>query len=180
MRTAWLLPLVFFVSGTAFGLTSSPEALVPAAGFSGNNFAVVGEGLAGIIYGPNYIALTGLAPSVFTSWFALTGQPIPSISAGQTQVVCYPNPFNPGAGQEVTIAYSLAQDQEVRLMIFDLTGQLVGTVIGSSANRGSDGLCRIAWDGKSGFGETVENGIYIVAIAAGGNMITKGKVIVIK
>jgi len=179
MRAAWLLTFIF-LAGAAFGIISNPAALVPAAGIAGNNFTVFGEGIIGPAYGQHYAAVAGLAPSMFTPWFALTGQPIPTISGNPAQMVCYPNPFNPGLGQEVTIAYSLAQDREVRLMIFDLTGQLVATVTGSSANRGSDGLSRINWNGRSGFGELSDNGIYIVAITAGGNMINKAKVIVVR
>ena len=110
----------------------------------------------------------------------MEGQIVPSVPSGMGETVSYPNPFNPDKDQSVTIAYKYGTDAAVKAVIFDITGQLIQTLTGSSANRGVDGYSRMVWNGRSGFGETAENGVYLVNIISGGKTIAKSKLLVMR
>jgi mannose/cellobiose epimerase-like protein (N-acyl-D-glucosamine 2-epimerase family) len=66
----------------------------------------------------------------------------------------YPNPFNPST----IISYRLNRKSNVRLVIYNITGQkvreLVNTIKGT-------GYHKTNWDGKNDFGVNVSSGIYI-------------------
>ena len=67
----------------------------------------------------------------------------------------YPNPFNP----ETTICFYLPQNTEkVDLRIYNLRGQLVRTLIKSSAY--SRGESSIVWNGRDDQGRAVSSGMY--------------------
>ena len=67
----------------------------------------------------------------------------------------YPNPFNPST----QIDFALAQDTPARLVIYDVLGQRVRTLV-----RGDDGLgagfYTVTWDGTNAHGAPVGNGLY--------------------
>jgi hypothetical protein len=67
----------------------------------------------------------------------------------------YPNPFNP----TTQIEFALAQDTPARLVIYDVLGQRVRTLV-----RGDDGLgagfYTVTWDGTNAHGASVGNGLY--------------------
>ncbi|NLW18417.1 MAG: T9SS type A sorting domain-containing protein [Candidatus Cloacimonetes bacterium] len=73
----------------------------------------------------------------------------------------YPNPFS----QKTVIEYSLKQNQQVELGIYNLRGQLVRTLM--SETKGA-GLHQAEWDGCDGNGKTVANGTYILRMKSGG------------
>lgn len=80
----------------------------------------------------------------------------------------YPNPFHPGEGA-TTIAYKLADNANVTLRIFTLSGTLVlreDFLAGSQG--GMPGLNEFAWDGRNGEGGYVSSGGYIVLVEAEG------------
>jgi|GEM_PF-5525714 len=65
----------------------------------------------------------------------------------------YPNPFNP----TTTISYGLPKDQQVKLIIYDLTGRQVKTLVNAQQ---SAGMHSIQWDGTNGYGQQVSSGVY--------------------
>jgi len=65
----------------------------------------------------------------------------------------YPNPFNP----TTTISYGLPNDQPVTLIVYDLTGRQVKTLVNA---RESAGMHSIQWDGTNGYGQQVSSGVY--------------------
>ncbi len=69
-----------------------------------------------------------------------------------------PNPFNP----ETKIKYQLAKSSQVSLIIFDLIGREVRTLVDGQKQAGYH---QIIWDGKNNSGETVASGIYICRMA---------------
>ena len=77
----------------------------------------------------------------------------------------YPNPFNP----ETWIAYRLAQEAEVTIVIYDTKGTLVrrlalgNQAAGYYAARGKAAY----WDGRNEGGEAVASGIYFYQFRAG-------------
>ncbi len=72
----------------------------------------------------------------------------------------YPNPFNP----ETWIPYTLFETSNVKLSIFDTSGELVREFKLDYQTRGQK---RIHWDGKNTAGETVTSGIYFYQFEAG-------------
>jgi hypothetical protein len=71
-----------------------------------------------------------------------------------------PNPFNP----VTTIKYGLAQAGHVRLVICDLAGRKVRTLVEAWERAGHHA---VAWDGTSDAGVDVATGVYFYSIEAG-------------
>jgi hypothetical protein len=73
----------------------------------------------------------------------------------------YPNPFNP----ETRIDYALPKNENVRITIFDLRGNLVRTLVDGEVQ--SMGYHQIVWDSRDNRGESVGSGVYFYRIQAG-------------
>jgi hypothetical protein len=72
----------------------------------------------------------------------------------------YPNPFNP-----VThISYYIPKTSRVDLMIYNLLGQRIRTLVHQVQNAGS---YTVQWDGKNEFGIPVASGVYLYNLTAG-------------
>ncbi len=77
----------------------------------------------------------------------------------------YPNPFN----AETTIEFALPQDDDVRLSVYNLLGQLVRELVNE---RQPAGYLKVHWDGRNTFGQVVASGIYLVRLQAGRQNLT--------
>lgn len=84
----------------------------------------------------------------------------------------YPNPFNP----ETTIAFSLPDEMEVTLKIYNTQGQEVRTLLQDVR---SAGVYRIVWDGRDNLGRHIASGLYLYRLVAGNNIETH-KMLVLK
>lgn len=71
----------------------------------------------------------------------------------------FPNPFNP----TTTIPYDLPEQSHVSLVIYDILGREVRTLLD---NREMAGFKSMVWDGKDNRGNTTSAGIYIYALRA--------------
>ena len=73
----------------------------------------------------------------------------------------YPNPFNPST----TIEYTIAKPGNVSLVIYDLNGSTVKTLVNDfvTANNYS-----VTWDGKNDNGQQVASGQYFYVMQAPG------------
>tara|TARA_Y100000739_G_C20409474_1_gene373836 strand:+ start:18 stop:536 length:519 start_codon:yes stop_codon:yes gene_type:complete len=69
----------------------------------------------------------------------------------------YPNPFNP----TVSIDFSIPEQTDVRIQVFDLLGRNVFT---HQQNFNNPGNYRFRWNARDNNGNNVASGIYIVAI----------------
>jgi len=87
----------------------------------------------------------------------------------------YPNPFNP----ETWIPFQLSQDAEVRLTIYDVTGNTVRKMELGHLTSGSYSQTEkeIYWDGKTETGEQVGSGTYFYQLQAGDYTATRKMVI---
>jgi len=65
----------------------------------------------------------------------------------------YPNPFNP----ETNIEFNLPSEQNVTLMVFNLLGQQVRTLVNGTMGAGTHS---VIWDGRNDDGVNVPSGIY--------------------
>ena len=77
----------------------------------------------------------------------------------------YPNPFNP----ETWIPYGLANDTDVQISIYDISGALVRQLnLGHQRAGNYTQRSRAAyWDGSNGIGEHVASGVYFYTLTAG-------------
>jgi len=77
----------------------------------------------------------------------------------------YPNPFNP----ETWIPFELAEDANVKVKIYDVSGRLVRTLdLGDcSAARYVERSAAAYWDGRNFCGERVASGVYLYRLTAG-------------
>jgi hypothetical protein len=72
----------------------------------------------------------------------------------------YPNPFNP----ETTIEYQVPQTSPVQMVVFNLLGQQVCTLVNEVREQGS---YRVIWDGRDESGQPVASGVYFCHLMAG-------------
>jgi hypothetical protein len=85
----------------------------------------------------------------------------------------YPNPFNPST----LISYQLAEDSEVRLAIYEVSGRLVKTLVDEVKSAGSYG---VTWNGLDDRGEKVASGVYFAVLSDSRGNITSRKLITLK
>jgi flagellar hook assembly protein FlgD len=72
----------------------------------------------------------------------------------------YPNPFNPAT----TISFSLRKRGRVELVVYDVAGRRVRTLV--SGERSTGVLYRVVWDGKNDEGQAVASGVYFYRLVA--------------
>ena len=74
----------------------------------------------------------------------------------------YPNPFQ----GSVNLSLNILQNQNVKVVIYDLAGQLVKQIFDGKSNTTSFSL---TWNGRNDFGNQVVPGVYLVGIENGNN-----------
>jgi len=84
----------------------------------------------------------------------------------------YPNPFNP----TTTIHYSVPQSGQVSLVIYNVLGQNVRTLVEGTI---SAGYHDVTWDGRDDHGMTTQSGVYFYRLQVGGMTLVK-KMVMIK
>jgi|GEM_PF-713936 uncharacterized repeat protein (TIGR03806 family) len=83
----------------------------------------------------------------------------PSLPPGTSLGSAYPNPFN----GSTTIGYSMASPGEVSIIIFDVLGRPLRTLVNGYQPAGS---FHVAWDGRDGRGQQVASGVYHYRLVA--------------
>ncbi|MFZ1685160.1 MAG: FlgD immunoglobulin-like domain containing protein [Candidatus Zixiibacteriota bacterium] len=78
----------------------------------------------------------------------------------------YPNPFNPST----TISFTLPTKAEVRIEIFNASGQVVRTLGNIEMAAGEHAL---VWDGQTSSGHAAASGVYLYRLTAGTNVATR-------
>lgn len=78
----------------------------------------------------------------------------------------YPNPANPST----MVRFSLKEQAEVKIMVFNILGQEVKTLVDKPF---SAGLWEIPWQGKNSYGQQVASGMYIIKLKATGETRTQ-------
>lgn len=72
----------------------------------------------------------------------------------------FPNPFNP----ETTIQYDLPSAAHVEIVVYDIQGRRVRTLVDEKMDAGSH---KVVWEGTNGVGEKVASGLYFYRLHAG-------------
>ncbi len=75
----------------------------------------------------------------------------------------YPNPFNP----ETNITFSLPESRRISLIIYDLLGREIRTLLSTNLSAGHH---TVTWDGKDNIGKMLSSGIYIYTLKYGKNI----------
>lgn len=83
----------------------------------------------------------------------------------------YPNPFNP----TTQIEYDLSKASDVTLIVYDVTGREVTTLVNGHKPAGS---YTTSWDGRDNSGNLLSTGIYVYRLQAGDFIATKKMVFV--
>lgn len=83
-----------------------------------------------------------------------------------------PNPFNPNT----TLFYNLPAGAPVRVVLYDVRGRLVRTLLDAEQAAGDHAL---PWDGRDASGRTVSGGVYFYAIQAGAES-ARGRLVMMK
>ena len=78
----------------------------------------------------------------------------------------YPNPFN----SSTTITYQLIQTNDIQLVIYNLTGQKVATLV---AGTRESGTYTLHWNGRDASGRALASGVYLYRIKAGTQVKTR-------
>ena len=84
----------------------------------------------------------------------------------------YPNPFNPST----TIEYQIPKAGNVKVNIYNITGQLIRTIENSFKNAGA---YKVNWDSRNNFNQSVASGIYLFQVKYENSFLTK-KLILVK
>ena len=140
----------------------------------------VGQANFDFSYANTYKSYTGSTdgkPLGAVSWFGLMLTGIKENQANNVPAKYeldqnYPNPFNP----TTNIQYTLPQQGEVSLNIYNLLGQMVRSLVN---NVQSAGTHSVTWDGANQSGQMVTSGIYFYRLSAG-NFVSVKKMIMLK
>jgi FlgD Ig-like domain len=82
----------------------------------------------------------------------------------------YPNPFNP----TTVISYALPKASKVSVIIYDMLGREVKTLVSGLQNPGNH---EVVWNGENNYGAKVASGAYIYRVIAGNNVAVKKMVL---
>jgi thiol-disulfide isomerase/thioredoxin len=134
------------------------ENLVNGASYSAGVAAVYDEGDSDMVTIGFAFNGTGVNNNLFVSHHDLNQN--------------FPNPFNPNT----TLNYSLANEDKVMLIVYNMKGQCVKILVDG---RFSAGQHSITWDGTDEYGKPVSSGIYFYKMRSGDFQQTK-KMILMK
>jgi len=84
----------------------------------------------------------------------------------------YPNPFNP----TTSIIYNVPRAAAVKLAVYNLSGQMVRTLVNE---RQGVGTYTVQWDAKDQFGRIVASGVYLYRLEADG-LVQARKMLLVK
>ncbi len=108
----------------------------------------------------------------------LLGEPVVDINDFQFSLIKsnisnYPNPFNP----ETTISFSIPNESEIELTVFNIKGQKIKTLARNEFAKGSHS---IIWNGDDDNGKTISSGVYLYKLKVNGKMEAVRKCILLK
>jgi len=140
-----------------YDISASPTTSVRSA---------VGQSFVGLAQGPNARVEGGFFVD------SLLNGPLSAVSQHEDLPISYalkqnyPNPFNPST----TIRYDIASRSSVELVVFNLLGQKVATVVNQEQEAGS---YSIIWNARNDEGLELSSGVYFYLLRAGSFAETK-------
>lgn len=85
----------------------------------------------------------------------------------------YPNPFNP----ETQISFRLSLEGRVRLVVYNILGQEVRTLVDGVKPAG---IYSVGWNGRDAMGRRVASGTYIYRLESNGRLIAARRMMLLK
>lgn len=143
--------------GSPCGDARSYDIVYPDAEFTTAQVQVVAKSSIGVIH--------GLSPEFTDSALSGVEEGLPRAAFALEQNT--PNPFNPST----IIKFSLAQADAVRLVVFDVSGRKVRTLLDGERLR--PGPQQASWDGTDEDGRSVPAGVYFCLLQAGESSLTR-------
>ena len=98
---------------------------------------------------------------------------IPNSSFSFTNLSNYPNPFNPST----TIEFLIQDDSNIEILIFNIKGQKINTLISEEVGKGNHS---IIWNGDDDFGNSLSSGIYLYKLSVNGKIEAVNKCLLLK
>ena len=95
-----------------------------------------------------------------------------------TETYAFPNPFSPNS-RSVRIKYSLSNQSDVTIRIFDFGMNLVRTLIQNASRNAGNSIIE-EWNGRDEAGNIVPNGVYFYRLDINSNDPVYGKIMVLK
>ncbi len=150
--------------------TGNTTLKVNGATLGSYNFGTAPSGPVGIGYSransnfDNFCVGTSSSYEVADNGEVLVGEPLAKTSPLPTAFELaqnYPNPFNP----TTTIRYILSEAANVELVVINILGEQVKTLVNSAQAAGEHS---VVWDGRNQSGSQVSSGIYFYKMTAGG------------
>lgn len=93
------------------------------------------------------------------------------LTRNNSQLLAYPNPFN----TTTRLAINLEEDADVHLVVHNITGQIVNTLIHERLHRGTH---EYIWDGSDQNGQRLPSGIYFCRMLIAGKIGHTNKLII--
>lgn len=145
---------------------------VYSAGVSGSNTLWVGtaDGLAKSEDG-------GLTWKIYRAY-------VPTGRDGEKRTYAYPNPFSPlrhnqlGGDGHVRFQYNTENATSVTIRIFNFAMELVATVVKDKPRPGGGDFAEV-WNGRTGDGDLLANGVYFYQLSLDGDGTYWGKLIIL-
>lgn len=112
---------------------------------------------------PDGIVFVGTEGGVFRSIVSVATaieEDADEVPEGFSLAQNYPNPFNP----TTTISYALKEDAQVRLVVYNVLGQEVTTLVDGFERAGHKA---VVWNGRDAAGRAVPSGPYFYRLVAG-------------
>jgi len=158
-------------------LSAVAQALVNEAVKEGENFVPkAGQVLAVICDAGSEVQLTfievvlpscivPIAPELPEAQITKSQTKLDNVPLQTRLMANYPNPFNP----ETWIPFELAEDSNIKVEIYDMTGRIIRTLdLGyRPAGHYIDRSSAVRWDGRNASGERVASGVYLYRLLAG-------------
>jgi hypothetical protein len=135
-------------------LSVNPPAVINYC-YRGGNIVAAGDGIVAVSNG-NYVFIYDTRD--FVTDVEDKNENLPASYALSQN---YPNPFNPST----TIDYSLPERSKVRLVIYNVLGRQVTTLVDGEQ---SPGFHTARWNGENGNGDRVASGVYLYRLEAEG------------
>jgi len=133
------------------------EVVDDAVGCGWTSLAIDGDGYSHIAYYDDVYEVYDLRYARRAPTGVEETRPIPAaLHLAQN----YPNPFN----SVTSIQYTLPRDSFVRLSIYNISGQLVRTLVNRPQKPGN---YTVSWDGRNNNGEELSSGIYLYRLDMG-------------
>ncbi|MCD4731459.1 MAG: T9SS type A sorting domain-containing protein [Bacteroidales bacterium] len=88
------------------------------------------------------------------------------VTVSPSNLIISPNPFT----YDVKISYQIDKLEKIKVQLFDISGQLITTLVNENKN---EGKYEVYWNGKDELGASLPDGLYFCTLPTGSKVWTK-------